>query len=89
VDQQEDSILVHLGNQREYVENRLRSGAYTSSDELFQAALEALQREEATTSEWIHDLVSNPPVSPKLRTSTGEEIHEVRAFRFRSQDRDF
>ena len=89
MDLPENSILINLGDLRSYVESRVHSGAYADYDELIRAALEALQREEATTNEWIRDLVEAPQQPPRPRTHSGEEIHEVRAFRFRSQDRDF
>lgn len=85
----ENSILVDLGDLRAYVESRVRSGAYLDYDDLIRAALEALQREEATANEWVRELVNGPEQPPKLRTNRGEEIHEIRAFRLRDRDRDF
>jgi putative addiction module CopG family antidote len=89
LEQPANSITVDLGELRAYVESRVRTGAYNSYDEMVQAALEALQREEAAANEWISQLVNGPQQPPKLRTNRGEEIHEIRSFKLRNQDRDF
>ena len=85
----EESPVVRLGPLREYVESRLHSGAYASLEELIHAALEALQREETAAGEWVKQVVDGAPAKSKLRTNRGEEIHEVRSFCFRREDRDF
>ena len=85
----EESAVVRLGPLREYVESRLHSGAYAGLEELIHAALEALQREEAAAGEWVKQVVDGAPAPGKPRTSRGEEIHEVRSFYFRREDRDF
>lgn len=88
MDEHEINTVVNLGGMRAYVESRLRSGVYASLEELIHAALQALEREEASANHWVKQLV-DAPTPPKLRTNKGEEIHEVRSFRFRSEDRDF
>ncbi len=88
MDEPENSAIVNLGPLRTFVESRLRSGAYGSLEELIHAALLALEREE-TASDLLKPLLDGAPTPPKLRTNKGEAIHEVRSFRFRSEDRDF
>ena len=89
MDEPESSAIVNLGPLRTFVESRLRSGAYGSLEELIHAALLALEREESASEVLVKQLVDGPPSPPKLRTNKGETIHEVRSFRFRSEDRDF
>jgi len=89
VDEPEYSAIVNLGPLRAFVESRLRSGAYGSLEQLIHAALLALEREETAADEVVKQLVDGALPPPKLRTNKGETIHEVRSFRFRSEDRDF
>jgi Arc/MetJ-type ribon-helix-helix transcriptional regulator len=48
----QDTVVVNLGPFREAVEKRVKAGAYASTDEVIQAGLSALDREEADNCGW-------------------------------------
>ncbi len=50
-------ITVTLGDLRERVEARVKSGAYASASEVIRAAVRALDREEAALNDWLRERV--------------------------------
>ena len=51
------SVSVSLGDLREGVEARVRSGAYASISEVLQAGVRALDREEAALNHWMREKI--------------------------------
>ncbi|MGD0629254.1 MAG: type II toxin-antitoxin system ParD family antitoxin [Terracidiphilus sp.] len=49
----QNTLVVDLGPLRGAVEERVKSGLYTSADEVIRAGLLALEREEMSTNEWL------------------------------------
>ncbi len=50
-------ITVTLGDLKERVEARVKSGVYASASEVIRAAIRALDREEAALNEWLRQRV--------------------------------
>ena len=65
-------VTVTLGDLRERVERRVKSGAYASTSEVLRAAVRALDREEAAVNDWIRarvqESLSDPRPSIPART---------------------
>ncbi|HXZ01504.1 MAG TPA: type II toxin-antitoxin system ParD family antitoxin [Stellaceae bacterium] len=58
-------ITVTLGDLRERVESRVKSGAYPSASEVLRAAVRALDREEAALDEWLRRRVDEAFAGPR------------------------
>jgi len=58
-------ITVTLGELRERVEARVKSGAYASASEVMRAAVRALDREEAALSAWLRRRVDEAFADPR------------------------
>ncbi len=50
-------VTVTLGDLRERVEARVKSGTYASASEVLRAAVRALDREEAAVDQWLRQRV--------------------------------
>ncbi|HEY3778588.1 MAG TPA: type II toxin-antitoxin system ParD family antitoxin [Rhizomicrobium sp.] len=50
-------VTVTLGDLRERVDARVKSGSYASASEVLRAAVRALDREEAALNGWLRRLV--------------------------------
>lgn len=62
---QHNPILVDLGTLRTSVEERVNSGRYTSADEVIQAGIRALDREEKDINEWLTELAEASLADPR------------------------
>lgn len=58
-------ITVTLGDLREHVDARVKSGAYASASEVLRAALRALDREEAAVGDWLRAKVDEAFADPR------------------------
>jgi antitoxin ParD1/3/4 len=58
-------ITVTLGDLREHVEARVKSGAYASASEVMRAAVRALDREEAALDDWLRRRIDEALADPR------------------------
>ena len=72
-------LTVNLGPQRRVVEERLAAGSYATADEVIQAALRALEREESETNAWLVALAEEALVDPRPSVPAEEVFGEIRA----------
>jgi len=73
------TIVVNLGQQRKVVEERIASGSYASADEVIQAALRALEREESETNAWLAQLAEESLADPRPSVPADEVFRGLRA----------
>lgn len=71
-------MTVTLGDLRDRVESRVRSGAYGSASEVLRAALRALDREEAAVSDWLRRQVEESLADPRPSVPAGEAFERLR-----------
>lgn len=71
-------ITVTLGELREHVEARVRSGAYASVSEVMRAAVRALDREEAAIDEWLRQRVDEAFADPRPNVPAREVFRRLR-----------
>jgi putative addiction module CopG family antidote len=76
---QANRVQVDLGALGPGVEARVRSGAYASADEVIQAGLQALEREEAATEARLSQLAEEALADPRPLRPAGEVFAELRA----------
>jgi len=70
---------VDLGAMRQGVEDRIKAGAYGSADEVIQAGLLALKREEKGTNEWLMQLAEESLVDPRPSIPAAQVFRDVRS----------
>lgn len=58
-------ITVTLGDLKDSVDSRVKSGAYASASEVLRAALRALDREEAAVGDWLRAKVDEAFADPR------------------------
>lgn len=75
----QNTVTVDLGPYREAVEKRVNSGSYSSPDEVIQAGLHALEREEAGLNEWLTKLAEEALADPRPRVPADQVFRELRA----------
>ena len=75
----QNMVVVDLGPFRGAVEARLKAGSYASTDEVIQAGLLALEREEASTNEWLIQLAEESLADPEPSIPAAEVFRELRA----------
>jgi antitoxin ParD1/3/4 len=75
----QETMVVNLGQQRKVVEERIASGSYASADEVIQAALRALDREEAETSAWLIELAEESMADPEPSIPAADVFAEIYA----------
>jgi antitoxin ParD1/3/4 len=73
----QNSLLVDLGLQRRVVDERIASGAYATADEVIQAGLRALEREEADTNAWLVELAEESLADPEPSIPAAEVFEEI------------
>jgi antitoxin ParD1/3/4 len=71
-------ITVTLGELRERVEARVRSGAYASASEVLRAAVRALDREEAALDGWLRERVDEAFADPRPNLPAREVFKRLR-----------
>jgi antitoxin ParD1/3/4 len=75
----QNTIVVDLGPLRKLVEERVRNGSYASADEVIRAGLEALQREEAGTNEWLTRLAEESLADTRPSVPADQVFRDLRA----------
>ena len=75
----QDDVVVNLGSFREAVEERVRTGSYASTDEVIQASLSALAREEAGLHEWLTQQAEESLADPEQSVPATQVFRELRA----------
>jgi antitoxin ParD1/3/4 len=75
----QDTVVVNLGSFREAVEERVKAGAYASTDEVIQAGLSALAREEAGTNARLQQLAEKALADPRPSVPAAQVFRELRA----------
>lgn len=75
----QNTVVVDLGSFRGAVEERVKTGSYASADEVIQAGLQALEREEAGTNEWLIQLAAESLADPEPSIPAAEVFQELRA----------
>ncbi len=73
----QNTVVVDLGAQGRVVEDRIKAGAYASVDEVIQAALRALEREEADTNAWLVGLAEESLADPGASIPAAEVFEEI------------
>jgi len=58
-------VTVTLGDLRERVEARVKSGTYASASEVLRAAVRALDREESAINDWLRRQVDESLADPR------------------------
>jgi len=75
----QNTVVVNLGTFRQKVEERVKAGAYASTDEVIQAGLLALEREESGLNEWINQLAEESLADPRPSIPAAQVFRELRA----------
>lgn len=75
----QSTVRVNLGAFREAVERRVKAGSYSSPDEVIQAALQALEREESGLNEWLTRQAEQSLADPEPSIPAAEVFRELRA----------
>jgi antitoxin ParD1/3/4 len=75
----QNTIIVDLGPLKTKVEERVKSGSYTSADEVIQAGLLALEREEKAADEWLVELAQQSLADTRPSMPAGQVFRELRA----------
>ena len=75
----QNTVVVDLGSLRGAVEERVKSGSYSSADEVIRAGLLALEREEKSTDEWLVELAMESLADPEPSIPAEEVFRELRA----------
>lgn len=71
-------ITVTLGELKERVEARVKSGAYASASEVMRAAVRALDREEAALSDWLRRKVAKSLDDPRPSVEAEDIFRRLR-----------
>jgi antitoxin ParD1/3/4 len=72
-------ITVTLGDLKDRVDARVKSGHYSSASEVLRAALRALDREEAAVTEWVRDRVSEALADPRPSVPARDVFRRLRS----------
>ena len=83
----QNTVVVDLGPMRRSVEERVKSGSYASADEVIRAGLLALEREEASTNEWLIQLAEESLADPRPSIPAAQVFRELRAKYGRPEDK--
>ena len=81
------SVSVSLGDLREGVEARVRSGAYASISEVLQAGVRALDREEAALNHWMREKICESLDDPRP-SIPAKDVFEALERRYEADLRD-
>lgn len=74
-----NTVTVDLGPYLESVEKRVKAGSYASRDEVIQAGLHALEREEVGLNEWLTQQAEESLADPRPSIPAAEVFRELRA----------
>ncbi len=86
--QTNNAMTVSLGDLQESVEARVKSGAYDSVSAVIQAALRALDREEAADTAWLREKVEESLSDPRPSIPAREVFARLRAHHEQMLERD-
>jgi len=75
----QNRVVVDLGTFRGAVEERVNSGSYASTDEVVQAGLSALEREEASLNGWLTQQAEESIADPRPSIPAEQVFRELRA----------
>ena len=75
----QNTLNIDLGPFREAVENRVKAGSYSSPDEVIQAGLQALEREESGLNEWLTRQAEESLADPEPSIPAAEVFRGLRA----------
>jgi antitoxin ParD1/3/4 len=73
-------ITVTLGDLKERVEVRVKSGAYASASEVLRAAVRALDREETAVNDWLRQRVDEAFADPRPNVPAQRVFKRLRAY---------
>ena len=59
------SLTVGLGDLRQRVDERVKSGAYANADEVLRAAVRALDRQDTAIKAWMRDRIEESLSDPR------------------------
>jgi antitoxin ParD1/3/4 len=71
-------ITVTLGDLHQRVEERVKSGAYSSASEVLRAAVRALDREDAAVADWLRERVKESLADPGPNIPAREVFKRLR-----------
>jgi antitoxin ParD1/3/4 len=71
-------ITITLGDLKERVDARVKSGAYASVSEVMRAAVRALDREDAAMTEWLRERVDQAFADPRPNVPAGDVFKRLR-----------
>jgi antitoxin ParD1/3/4 len=71
-------VSVTLGDLRERVDARVKSGRYASASEVLRAALRALDREETAFDNWLRQQIEESLADPEPSIPAAEVFKELR-----------
>ena len=74
----QNTLVVDLGPLRHAVEERVKSGAYASPDEVIQAGLHALERQETILNEWLTKQAEQSLADPEPSIPAADIFQELR-----------
>lgn len=72
-------VTVTLGDLRDRVSTRVKSGAFASASEVLRAAVRALDREDAAIDDWLRRKVVESLEDPRPDIPASEVFPDVRA----------
>jgi antitoxin ParD1/3/4 len=75
----QNTLVVDLGSLRQRVEEPIKAGSYASADEVVRVGLLALEREEASTHEWLTKLAEESLADPRPSVPAAQVFQELRA----------
>jgi antitoxin ParD1/3/4 len=75
----QNTVVVDLGPLRQLVEDRVKTGSYTSADEVIRAGLLALEREEAALNEWLTQQAEESLADPRPSVPAAQVFRALRA----------
>ena len=71
-------VTVTLGDLKERVDARVKSGAYASVSEVMRAAVRALDREDAAMTEWLRARVDQAFADPRPNVPADDVFKRLR-----------
>jgi antitoxin ParD1/3/4 len=71
-------ITVTLGDLKEHVDARVKSGTYASASEVMRAAVRALDREEAAVTDWLRQRVDEAFADPRPNVPARKVFNRLR-----------
>ncbi|HXR38653.1 MAG TPA: type II toxin-antitoxin system ParD family antitoxin [Terracidiphilus sp.] len=75
----QNTVVVDLGSFRGAVEERVKAGSYASADEVIQAGLQALERQEAALNQWLTRQAEESLADPRPSVPAAQVFRDLRA----------